>query len=180
MEVSARHSATLPGRPLCADGVYGRSSPVSLCSLQGSPGALNSDVHWPAQPQDCLQPMDLEPTTNGPRITRTVALLLQAPAQDSFVCSSTRQCWLQLWVSCTIVQRCCDCTASSASTTNVQTRLNWVTHNQDLLTRVWSQLKAVEHCLPRWHLTSHQCCLLVWITRVQPVVPHRLVGCKTS
>ena len=33
MEVSARRSATLPGRPLCADGVYGRSSPVSLCSL---------------------------------------------------------------------------------------------------------------------------------------------------
>ena len=89
------------------------------------------------------------PGTDGPRITRTVALLLQAPAQDSFVCSSTRQCWLQLWVLCTIVQRCCDCTASSASTTNVQTRLNWVTHNQDLLTRVWCQLKAVEHCLPR-------------------------------
>jgi len=30
----------------------------------------------------------------------------------------------QLWVSCTIVQSCCDCTASSASTTNVQTRLD--------------------------------------------------------
>ena len=35
-----------------------------------------------------------------------------------------RQCWLQLWVSCTIVRRCCDCTASSAPTTNVQTRLD--------------------------------------------------------
>jgi len=30
----------------------------------------------------------------------------------------------QLWVSCTIFQSCCDCTASSASTTNVQTRLD--------------------------------------------------------
>jgi len=34
---------------------------------------------------------------------------LQAPAQDPLVCSSTRQCWLQLWVSCTVVRRCCDC-----------------------------------------------------------------------
>ena len=30
--------------------------------------------------------------------------------------SSTRQCRLQLWVSCTVVRRCCDCTASSAPT----------------------------------------------------------------
>jgi len=52
LEVSARRSATLPGRPLCAGGVYGRSSPVSLCSLslRGPPGALHSDVYWPAQP----------------------------------------------------------------------------------------------------------------------------------
>jgi len=28
---------------------------------------------------------------------------LSAPAQDPLVCSSTRQCWLQLWVSCTVV-----------------------------------------------------------------------------
>ena len=40
-------------------------------------------------------------------------------------CSSTRQCWLQLWVSCTVVRRRCDCTASSSPTTNVQTRLNF-------------------------------------------------------
>jgi len=39
-------------------------------------------------------------------------------------CSSTRQCRLQLWVSCTVVRRCCDCTASSTPTTNVQTRLD--------------------------------------------------------
>ena len=70
-------------------------------------------------PRTCMKP-----TTNGPPITRTVALFIQAPAQDPLVCSSTRQCWLQLWVSCTVVWRCCDCTASSAPTTNVQTRLS--------------------------------------------------------
>ena len=52
------------------------------------------------------------------------AVFIQAPAQDPLVCSSTRQCWLQLWVSCTVVRRCCDCTASSAPTTNVETRLD--------------------------------------------------------
>ena len=62
-------------------------------------------------------PQDLEPTTNGPPITRTIARFIQAPAQDPLVCSSTRQCWLQLWVSCTVVRRCCDCAASSAPTT---------------------------------------------------------------
>ena len=36
--MSARRSATSPGRPLRAGGVYGRSSPVSLCSLRG-PGS---------------------------------------------------------------------------------------------------------------------------------------------
>jgi len=73
----------------------------------------------------CVRPQDLEPTTNGPPITRTVARFIQAPAQDPLVCSSTRQCsWLQLWVSCIVVRRCCDCTASSAPTTNVQTRLD--------------------------------------------------------
>jgi len=49
---------------------------------------------------------------------------IQAPAQDPLVCSSTRQCWLQLWVSCTVVRRCCDCTSSSSPATNVQTRLD--------------------------------------------------------
>jgi len=50
-------------------------------------------------------------------ITRTVAVFIQAPSQDPLVCCSTRQCWLQLWVSCTVVRRCCDSTASSAPTT---------------------------------------------------------------
>jgi len=67
---------------------------------------------------------DLEPTTNCPPITRTVALFIQAPAQDPPVCSSTIQCCLQSWVSCTVVRRCCDCTASSAPT--VQWRDNGV------------------------------------------------------
>jgi len=86
MEVSARRSATSPGRPLRAGGVYGRSSPVSLCSPL-APGALDSDVYWPAQL--CLvRPQDLEPTTNGPPITRTVARFIQAPAQDPPACSA--------------------------------------------------------------------------------------------
>jgi len=66
------------------------------------PGALDSDVYWPAQ-LCCVWLQDLEPTTNDPSITTTVALFIQAPAQDPLVCSSTRQCWLQLWVSCTVV-----------------------------------------------------------------------------
>jgi len=114
----------------------GRSSPVSLwlCSLRGSPGALDSDVHWPAQ-LCWVRFQDLKPTTN--RITRTVALFIQVPLRQLkkvkthlIVCSSTRhrQCWLQLWVSCTIVRRCCDCTANSASTKNVQTRLDSTRH----------------------------------------------------
>jgi len=82
--------------------VYGRPSPVSLCSLRGPAGALDSDVYWPAQ-LCCVWLQDLEPTTNGPPITRTVARFIQAPAQDPLVCSSTRQCWLQLLVSCTVV-----------------------------------------------------------------------------
>jgi len=64
--------------------------------------ALDSDVYWPVQ-LCCVRLQDLEPTTNGRPITRTVARFIQAPAQDPLVCSSTRQCWLQLWVSCTVV-----------------------------------------------------------------------------
>jgi len=107
----------------CPTSVCRRSLPVSLCRLRGPLGALDSDVYWPAQ-LCCVWPQDLEPTTNGPPITRTVALFIQAPAQDPLVCSSTIQCWLQSWVSCTVVRRCCDCTASSAPT--VQWRDNGV------------------------------------------------------
>ena len=68
---------------------------------------------------------------------------LHSSASSRPSCSSTRQQWVwlgclivkmpkmeyvvtvvQLWVSCTIVRRCCDYTASSAPTTNGQTRLD--------------------------------------------------------
>jgi len=80
----------------------GRRQSRSAVSGALSPGDLDSDVYWPAQ-LGCVWLQDLEPTTNGPPITRTVARFIQAPAQDPLVCSSTRQCWLQLWVSCTVV-----------------------------------------------------------------------------
>ena len=81
----------------------GRRQSRSAVSAVLAPGALDSDVYWPAQL--CrVRPQDLEPTTNGPPITRTVARFIQAPAQDPPACSGTRQCWLQLWVSCTVVR----------------------------------------------------------------------------
>jgi len=126
-------------RRLLRTAVDGRPSPVSLCSLRGSPGALDSDVYRSAQLLN-----NLEPTTNGSSITRTNAVFIQAPAQDPLVCSSTRQCSLQLWVSCTVVRRCCDCTASSAPTTNVQTRLNSTPTNI-----IYGTLGMPEHFLPR-------------------------------
>ena len=96
MEVSARRSATLPGWPLCAGGVYGRSSPVSLCSLRG-PGS------WCPGLGRLLASAALPRMAPGPPLTRTAARFIQEPAEDPLVCSSTRQCWLQLWVSCTVV-----------------------------------------------------------------------------
>ena len=125
MEVSARRSATLPGRPLCAGGVYtdGRRQSRSAVS-----GALL--VPWTrTSTGQCsfacwVWPQDLEPTTNCPSITRTVAFFIQAPAQgppvsallvDSAGCS----CGCRVH----IVRLCCDFTASLAPTTNIQTRL---------------------------------------------------------
>jgi len=58
-------------------------------------------------------------------------------------CSSTRQLWLQLWVSCTVVRHCC--TASSASTTDVQTRLDAHRRGRTKL---------------RWHMALK--CALLW------------------
>jgi len=60
---------------------------------------------------------------------------LHSSASSRPTCSSSRQCWLQLWVSCTVVRRCCDCTASSAPTTNVQTRLESAVVECDLRMR---------------------------------------------
>jgi len=91
-------------------------SPVSFCSFRGPPGALDSDVYWPAQ-LCYVWCQDLEPTTNDTPITRTVALFVQAKAQHPPVQQ-------QVWVSCTIARGCCDCTVSLAPTTNVQTRLD--------------------------------------------------------
>ena len=45
------------------------------------------------------QDRGLEDYKTAPTHTR----FIQAPAQDPLVCSNTRQCWLQLWVSCTVV-----------------------------------------------------------------------------
>ena len=114
MEMSARRSATLPGQPLCAGGIYGRPSPVSLCSLRGSPaGALDSDVFWSAQ-LCCVWPQDLEPTTNCPTITGTVTFFIQAPARPT--CSSTTGCSC----GCRVPSSGAVVTiASSAPTTNV-------------------------------------------------------------
>ena len=66
----------------------------------------------------CVWPQDLKPTTNGPPITRIVARFTHAPAQDSHV--PALECWLQLWVSCTVVRRCCDCSHCTASSARLQ------------------------------------------------------------
>jgi len=139
MEVSARLSATLPGRPLCVGGVYGRSSPVSLCSLRGSvswcPGLgrlLASAALLCAAPgpgTDFQRPFDHQnsrslhssassrPTRLFPTPTGSPSLDPSVPALDSAGCS----CECRVPSS---HRRCCDCIASSAPTTNVQSRLD--------------------------------------------------------
>ena len=122
MEVSARRSATLSGRPLCrrrlrtAVATLALQSPgpswcpglgrllASAALLRMTPAGPGTDYQRPSDHQNCRS--------------------LYSSASSRPTCSSTRQCWLQLWVSCTVVRRCCDCTASSAPTTNVQTRLD--------------------------------------------------------
>jgi len=103
-----RSSATLPGRHLCAGGVYGRSSSFSLCCLRGSPGALpwtrtstgqSSFAVYSPRTRNRLgyqRPSDHQNC-------RCLHSSARPPAQDPVVCSSARQCWLQLWVSCTVV-----------------------------------------------------------------------------
>jgi len=141
VEVSARLSATSPGRPPCVGGVYGRSSPVSLCSLRGSvswcPG-LGRLLGQRSFAVCCSRTWNRLPTAlRSPELSlgsfkRQLKTHLSVPHTHRISvpgpsCSSTRQCWLQLWVSCRVPsshRRCCDCTASSAPTTNVQTRLD--------------------------------------------------------
>jgi len=72
-------------------------------------------------------------TTNSDCVLKSLSPLINTTS-SSATSSSTRQCWLQLWVSCTVVRRCCGCTASSVPTTNVQTRL-------DEQYTVWYRLK---------------------------------------
>ena len=100
-----------------------RQTPVSLCSLWGSPVALDPDVYWPALLRS-LAAYGPGPGTDYQRPSdHQNCHCLHSSASLRPICSSTRQCWLQLLVSCTVVQRCCDCTASSAPTTNVLTRI---------------------------------------------------------
>ena len=68
------------------------------------------------------------PTTSDHQNCRS----LHSSASSRPTCSSTRQCWLQLCLSYTIVRRCCGCTTSSAPTTNVQTRLDSMISSSDI------------------------------------------------
>jgi len=104
-------------RYLCANDVYGRPLLVSLCSLRGPPGALDSGVYWPTQPLLCFA---TGPKTDYQRpFDHQNCRSLYSSASTRPTCSSTRQCWLKLWVTCTILWCCCDCTARLAPTTNV-------------------------------------------------------------
>ena len=94
---------------------------------------------------------------------RQNCLCLHSSINSRAVCSSTRQCWLQLWVSCTVIRRCCDCTASSATTTNVPTRLNPLSGRPLLSTKCTSQshdalhvggVQVLNQCAHKTHLLS--------------------------
>jgi len=96
------------------------------------PGTLDSRViaavapvlatlHWlPVRQRVIFKTATLEPGT-GTSIARTIAVCIQAPAQDPLVCSSTRLVGLLVADVgvVAVVRRCCDCTASSAPTTSV-------------------------------------------------------------
>jgi len=106
VKVSARRSAALPCRPVCADCSYSRPSSVTFCGVWGSHGTLDQDVERPMQLR-CLWPQNLEPTTASPQTARTVAIFIQAPVQDPPLPALV--CGLQLCVVYTAVRRCCDC-----------------------------------------------------------------------
>ena len=60
-----------------------------------------------------------------PTALRSPERSLRSSASSRPTCSSTWQCWLQLWVSCTVIRDAVvTASASSAPTTNVQTRLD--------------------------------------------------------
>jgi len=104
VKVSARRSAAIPCRPVCADCSYSRSS-VTFCGVWDSHGTLNQDIDRPTQ-LHCLWPQKLEPTTASPPTARTVAIFIQAPAQDP---SLPYYCAGCSCVSYTAVRRCCNC-----------------------------------------------------------------------
>ena len=113
----------LAHRPLCAGGVYGRSSSVSLCSLRGPPGAwTRTFTDQPSFAAYGLRTWNRLPTAlRLPELSlasfkRQLKTHLSVPALDSAGCS----CGCRVLSS---HRRCCDCTASSAPTRNVQTRL---------------------------------------------------------
>ena len=109
MEVSAWRSATLS--------VCGRRLRTAVASLAlqswRPPGALDSDVYWLAQPL-----LFRNRTWNRlPTAYRSPELSLSLfKRQHNTHLFRTRQCWLKLWVSCTIVRCCYDCKASLAPT----------------------------------------------------------------
>jgi len=89
MQVSARRSATLLGWSECAGCVYGRLSSVSLCSHPGSPGALDTDVYWPAQ-LCCVCHQNAafrSPELSLSSFKRQLQTHLSVPALDSAGCS---------------------------------------------------------------------------------------------
>jgi len=113
VEVSARRSATLS---VCRRRLRTATASLAL-QFPGHPGALDSDVYWPAQPLLCFA---RGPETEYQRpFDHQNCRSLYSSASTRLTCSSTRQCWLKLWVTCTILWRCCDYTARSAPTTNV-------------------------------------------------------------
>ena len=122
--VSNTEVGTSLGRPLCAGAAAstdGRRQSRSAVS-GASPGALDSDVYWPAQ-LCCVWPQDRLPTAlRSPELSlasfkRQLKTHSSVPALDSAGCS----CGCRVPSS---HRRCCDYTASSAPTANVQTRFD--------------------------------------------------------
>ena len=157
--MSVQRSATLPLRTAVAS--------LALCSLRGPPGALDLDVYWPAQ-LCCVWPRTwsrLPTALRSPELS-LVSFKRQLKTHSS-VPELVRQCWLQLCVSCTVVRRCCDCTASSAPTTNLQTRLDWTPRLSVLLVHstiklltesVTTATTCVANSQTDIHLAKRLCC----------------------
>jgi len=119
----ARPGAGLLGRPLCAGAAAstdGRRQSRSAVS-----GALLVPWTRTSTGQRSFAAYGLRTWDRLPTALRSPELSLASYKRQlkTLCCSSTRQCWLQLLVSCTVVRRCCDCTVSSAPTINVQTDL---------------------------------------------------------